>query len=88
MEPSNVRNKIKEPPNVTKVQSHVMLILANVTIELSNVRKIKVPSNVRKVRSNVILVLPNVTVEPSNVRKNKETIECDKSIVTCNVSTT
>ena len=35
----NVRKKIKEPPNVTKVQSHVMLILRNVRMMLSNVRK-------------------------------------------------
>ena len=64
-----------------------MLVLHNVRMEPSNVRKIKVPLNVRKVRSNVILVLPNVTVEPSNVRKNKETTECDKSTVTCDVGT-
>ena len=36
---SNVRKKIKEPPNVTKVQSHVMLILRNVRMMLLNVRK-------------------------------------------------
>ena len=30
MEPSNVRRKIREPPNVTKVQSYVMLVLHNV----------------------------------------------------------
>ena len=47
-----------------------MLVLPNVTMEPSNVRKkIKVPLNVRKVWSNVILVLPNVTMEPSNVTK-------------------
>ena len=40
------------PPNVTKVQLDVMLVLANVTIKLSNVRKnIRVPPNVTKVRS-------------------------------------
>ena len=31
--------KKREPPNVTKVQSYVMLILQNVKIEPSNVRK-------------------------------------------------
>ena len=31
--------KIKELPNVTKVQSHVMLVLYNVRMVLSNVRK-------------------------------------------------
>ena len=46
MELSNVRKKIKEPPNWTKVQLHVrnvrsnvMLVLPNVTVEPSNVRK-------------------------------------------------
>ena len=32
--------KIKVPPNVRKVQSNVMLVLPNVTIKPSNVRKI------------------------------------------------
>ena len=40
MKPSNVRKKkIKELPNVTKVQLYVILVLPNVTIELSNVIK-------------------------------------------------
>ena len=38
MEPSNVRTKIEELPNVIKIQSDVMLIQPNVTIELSNMR--------------------------------------------------
>ena len=51
-----------------KVRSNMMLVLLNVIMELSNVRKKnKVPLNVRKVRSNVMLVLPNVAMEPSNV---------------------
>ena len=37
--PSNVRKKIREPPNVTKVQSHVILVLHNMRIVPSNVRK-------------------------------------------------
>ena len=42
-----------------------------------------------KVLSYVMLVLFNVIIEPSNVRKKKkETIECDKNIVTCDVGTT
>ena len=44
------KKKIKEPPNMTKAQLHVMLVLLNVTMELSNVRKIKVSPNVRNVR--------------------------------------
>ena len=37
--PSNVREKIRDPPNVTKVQLHVMLVLHNVKMIPSNVRK-------------------------------------------------
>ena len=40
-----------------------------------------------KLRLNSMLVLPNVTMKLSNVRKqimeNYGTIECDKSMVTC-----
>ena len=39
MEPSNVRKKKREPPNVTKVLSNVILELHNVRMEPSNVRK-------------------------------------------------
>ena len=39
MKPSNVRKKIREPLNVTKKLSHVMLKLHNVMMEPSNVRK-------------------------------------------------
>ena len=35
---SNWEKKIRKPLNVTKVQSHVMLVLPNVTIGPSNVR--------------------------------------------------
>ena len=64
--------KIREPLNVIKVQSHMLLVLSNVTIKLSNVRKkIKETSNVIKVQSYMMLALPNVTIEPSNVRKKR-----------------
>ena len=39
MKPSNVRKKVKEPPNVRKELSHVMLELHNVMIEPSSMRK-------------------------------------------------
>ena len=39
MEQSKMRKTIRVPPNVTKVQLHVMLVLPNVTMKLSNVRK-------------------------------------------------
>ena len=41
MEPSKMRKKIRELPNVTKELSHVMLKLHNVGIEPSNMRKNK-----------------------------------------------
>ena len=45
-----MRKKIREPLNVMKELSYVILILPNVTIKLSNVRKkIRVPMNVAKV---------------------------------------
>ena len=39
MKPSNMKKKVREPPNVTKKLSHVMLELHNVRMETSNVRK-------------------------------------------------
>ena len=57
-----------------KVQSYVMLILPNVIMEPSNVKKkiiIREPLNVIKIQLYVILVLPNVTIEQLNVRKKK-----------------
>ena len=40
MKLSNVRKKIKISPNVRKVQSNVILVLPNVIVEPSNVKKI------------------------------------------------
>ena len=58
-----------------------MLILHNVKMVPSNVRKKKELLNMTKVQSYVKLV-------PLNVRKkNKGTTECDKSTVTCDVDT-
>ena len=39
MKQSNVRKKVREPPNVRKELSYVMLELHNVRMELLNVRK-------------------------------------------------
>ena len=36
---SNVRKKVREPPNVRKELSHVMLKLYNIRMKLSYVRK-------------------------------------------------
>ena len=39
--PSNVKKKIREPPNMKKVQSYVMFVLHNVRIVSSNVKNKK-----------------------------------------------
>ena len=39
MESSDVKKKVKEPPNVRKELSHVILELHNMRMEPSNVRK-------------------------------------------------
>ena len=58
---------------MTKIESDAMLVLLNVTIELSNVKKkqnkIMVPQIVTKLWLDVMLVLPNVTMKFSNVRE-------------------
>ena len=71
MEPSNVKKKkVRQPPNVTKELSHVMLELHNVRMKPSNVRKkVRKPHSVRKELSHVMLELQNVRMEPSNMRK-------------------
>ena len=52
-----------------KVRLHIMLVLLNVTVELSNVmRKKKMePPNRIKVQLHVMLILHNVKIELSNV---------------------
>ena len=58
MKPSNVRKKIREPPNVKKELSHVMLELQSVRMKPSNVRnKIRKSPNVTKELSHVMLEL-------------------------------
>jgi len=38
--------------------------------------------------SHVMLTLPKITIEQSNMRKKRRgTIECNKNMVTCDVST-
>ena len=75
---------------MTKVESHVMLVLRNVMIVPLNVRKkIRELQNVTKVQSHVMLVLHNVRMVPLNVKKkSKGTTKCDKSTVICDISTT
>ena len=66
--------KVREPPNVTKELSHVVLKPHNVRMEPSNVRKKKLrePPNVRKKLSHVMLELHNMRMEPSSVRKKSK----------------
>ena len=55
---------------MTKIELDAMLVLLNVTMEPSNVRKkVREPSNVRKELSHVMLEVHNVRIEPSSVRK-------------------
>ena len=58
---------------MTKVQSHVMLVLPNVTIEPSNVRKNKGTTK--------------CDVGTAQCEEKKKPTKCDKSIVKCYVST-
>ena len=59
---------------MTKIETDAMLVLLNITMELSNLRekKIKKPLYVTKELSSVILELHNVIIEPLNVREKKE----------------
>ena len=63
--------RVREPPNVIKELSYVMLELHNVRMKPSNMRKKKIrePPNVREELSHVMLELHNVRMKPSNVRK-------------------
>ena len=69
---------------MTKIQSNVMLVLPNVIMEPSNVRKKKKNyQNVTEEQSHMMLELHNVMMESTNVRKKiKGTTKCDKSTVT------
>ena len=57
-----------------------MLVLPNVIMELSNVRKKKKkPSNVTRVQLHVMFVLQNVMMKLLKMRKKKKrTTKCDK----------
>ena len=71
-----------------KIQSHVMLVLYNVIMIPSNVKKeIKEPPNIIKEQSHVMLILYNVRMVSSNVRGKKKIAECDKSTVTFYIGT-
>ena len=60
--------KIREPPNVTKVQSHMMLALHNVKI---------VPSNVRKKKKRTS------ECDKSTVTYDVSTTQCENGTIKC-----
>ena len=73
-----------------KNRTDAMLVLLNITMTPSNLRKIIIiirePLYMTKVLSNVILELHNVIMESSNVRKkNKWTTKCEKRTIKCDV---
>ena len=89
MEPSNVRKRIREPPNMTKEKSHVILELHSVRIEPSNVRKNKGIAEYDK---------STVTCDVGIAQCEDGTVKCEKKkineppnvtkIVTCDVDIT
>ena len=80
------KKEVKEPPNVTKELSHVMLESHNVRMKPSNVRKkSKGTTNSEKKLTHVMLKLYNVRMKPLNVRKCKGTTKCEKRTVICDV---
>ena len=68
-----------------------MLVLLNMTMKLSNLRKknkIKEPLYVTKKIVKCNIGLHNAIMEPSNMKKkNKETTKCEKRIVKYDVRT-
>ena len=66
---SNVRKKISEPPNVTKIQSHVILVLHNMRI---------IPSNARKNKGTTECDKNTVTCDISITQCKDGTIKCEE----------
>ena len=83
----NVRKEIREPPNVTKVQSHVMLVLCFKTGTIKCEEKNKETTEYNK--STITCDVGTTQCEDSIIKceKKKGTIECDKSTVTYDVGT-
>ena len=75
IESSNVRKKkVREPPNVRKKLSHMMLELHNMRMKPLNVRKSKGTTKCEKELSYVMLELHNMRMEPSNVKKKNNLV--------------
>ena len=66
MKLSNVRKKVKEPPNMRKELSHLMVELHG-TVKCE--KKVRKPPHVRKELLHVMLKLHNMRMKLSNVRK-------------------
>ena len=72
MEPSNMRKKIRKPPNVTK--KTIKCDVGTAQCEDGSIKyekKVRKPPNVRKELLHAMLELHNVRIELSNVRKKK-----------------
>ena len=85
--------KKKKPLNVTKILPNLMLVLLNVTIKPSNVKKKKKKTkgitkcDKRKVTSDIGIAQCEDRMIKCEKKKNKGTIECDKSTVIYDIST-
>ena len=69
MEPSNVRKKVRGPPNVKKTVTCNVKTAQYEDEIVKCEKKVKEPPNVTKELSHVMLELHNVRMEPSSVRK-------------------
>ena len=65
------KKKIREPLNVTNVQSYVMVVLHNVRM---------IPSNVRKYKGTTECDKNTVTCDISTAQCEDGTIKCEKKI--------
>ena len=73
MKSSNVRKKVREPPNVRKKRSYVILKLHNVRIKPSNVKKRKSKGTIKCEKRTVIYNIGTAQCEVG-------TIKCEKKI--------
>ena len=80
-----VKKKKKTPLNVIKIQSYVILVLPNVTMEQSNMRKKLGYHWMWQKYDYGTTQYEDKTVKCE--KKNKGTTECDKRTVTCDIGT-
>ena len=80
--------KKRKPPNVTKIQSYVILVLHNSRMAPSNVRKNK--GNMEYDKNIVTCDAKPAQYDNGTInckKKNKGTTECDKGTATIDVGT-